>query len=512
MGSLFSGCNGLEAITFGGNFNVEKVYNMSHLFERCSSLTSINLSNFKTVLVNNMSHLFSRCNSLESIEFNNIDTSSVVDMSYMFYNCKALKLVGLFSFNTQKVTNLSFMFYGCKSLQFLNLTNFNTSSLLNMKAMFRNSNSLVTLDISTFNTRKVTTMSYLFAGCGKLKDLYYISVLNSPSVIDKIGMFDGCYSLFSPDNPDFKESYNGSITNNIVLLGFNKYQLISDIKKIVFNIYFYSYEYFEYPEFLYLSVSITYNSRLRLLQNDNNVECIKGEESLSSIEKYECGISIENIDIKTINLDDSIDFGTENNLIISPLASEHINNLQNLENIDSYDDLFDDANLFILENPKLEQNGKKFNISGEMNDDPQLPIGKIITLLVKNEQTKDEIYCNLADNDITKYTLNCNINNNTVNYNLKNSMSVMDNGILMINFEDDNCIINKSDINKSVRRYYSKSRSGINSGAIVAIILCSIVAFAAVITIIYYSKKNNIKRPVLGNEPTSAGISLNKIV
>ena len=62
MGSLFSGCNGLEAITFGGNFNVEKVYNMSHLFERCSSLPSINLSNFRTILVNNMSHLFSRCN------------------------------------------------------------------------------------------------------------------------------------------------------------------------------------------------------------------------------------------------------------------------------------------------------------------------------------------------------------------------------------------------------------------------------------------------------------------
>ena len=89
-----------------------------------------------------------------------------------------------------------------------------------MKAMFRNSNSLVTIDISTFNTSKVTTMAYLFAGCSKLKNLYYISILNSPSVIEKIGMYDGCNSLFSPDNPDFKENYNGTITNKIILLGF----------------------------------------------------------------------------------------------------------------------------------------------------------------------------------------------------------------------------------------------------------------------------------------------------
>ena len=66
-----------------------------------------------------------------------------------------------------------------------------------------------------------------------------------------------------------------------------------------------------------------------------------------------------------------------------------------------------------------------------MNDDPNLPIGKKIILLVKseNEQTKEEINCNIADNDTSKYTLNCNIINNTISYNLNNSMSLMDNDI-----------------------------------------------------------------------------------
>ena len=506
MNSLFYKCNELEAITFGDYFNTSKVTNMDSLFRECLDLTSIDFSKFNTELVTNMSYLFSGCNSLESINFNNIDTSSVVDMSNMFYNCWALKLNELFNFNTSKVTNMSFMFYGCSSLQFLNLSNFNTSSLLNMKSMFRKSDSLVTLDISNFNTRKVTTTAYLFAGCSKLKNLYHMSVLDSPSIIDRIGMYDGCHSLFSPDNPDFRESYDDSISNDIVLLGFNKYKLIPNSKKITFNIYFYSYEYFEFPEFLYLSASLIYNSQLRLLQNENNVECIKGEETLNYIEKYECGIAIEDSDIKSITLDDIIDFGADNNLIISPLALEHMNNLQNLQNINSYDDLFDNSTIFILQNTKLEQSGKVFNVTGEMDDDPQLPIGKKITLLVKSEKekTKDEINCNVADNDITKYTLNCNIIDNTINYNLNNSMSIMDNEILIINFEDGNSITNKSNTNKSNRKYYFKSSSGISSGAIVAIILCPILALTSVIAIIYCSKKN--KSSTLGNESNSAAI------
>ena len=293
-------------------------------------------------------------------------------------------------------------------------------------------------------------------------------------------------------------------------MGFNKYNLISDTKKINFNIFFYSYEYFVFPEILNLSASIIYNSQLRLLQNEKNVECVKGEETSNGIEKYGCEIDIENTDIKAINLDENIDFGTETNLVISPLASEYISNLQNIQNIDSYDDLFNNGTIFILENPNLVQNGRKFNISGEINDDPQLPIGKKITLLVKKEQTKDEINCNIADNETTKYTLNCQIVNNTINYDLKNSMSAIDNGILMINFEDDNSIINKTDIDKSTRRYYSKSSSGISSGAIVAIILCSILALASVFAIIYCLKKNNTKRTDYKNESISVGINLNK--
>ena len=67
------------------------------MFYECSSLTSINLSNFNTQNVTNMSHMFCDCYSLTNLDLSN--------------------------FNTQHVTNMSHMFSGCSSLTNLNLSN-----------------------------------------------------------------------------------------------------------------------------------------------------------------------------------------------------------------------------------------------------------------------------------------------------------------------------------------------------------------------------------------------------
>ena len=41
---------------------------MSRMFYKCSSLTNLNLSNFKANNVNNMSYMFSLCDSLHFLE------------------------------------------------------------------------------------------------------------------------------------------------------------------------------------------------------------------------------------------------------------------------------------------------------------------------------------------------------------------------------------------------------------------------------------------------------------
>ena len=63
---------------------------MSTMFSGCSSLTSLNLSNFNTNNVNNMSHMFSNCSSLTSLNLSNFNTNNVTDMRSMFYNCSSL--------------------------------------------------------------------------------------------------------------------------------------------------------------------------------------------------------------------------------------------------------------------------------------------------------------------------------------------------------------------------------------------------------------------------------------
>ena len=49
---------------------------MSYMFNQCSSLTSLNLSNFNTNNVQDMSYMFQLCSSLTSLNLSNFNTSN----------------------------------------------------------------------------------------------------------------------------------------------------------------------------------------------------------------------------------------------------------------------------------------------------------------------------------------------------------------------------------------------------------------------------------------------------
>ena len=61
------------------------------MFDGCSSLTNIDLSNFNTNNVNYMGFMFYGCSSLTNIDLSNFNTNKITDMSGMFWGCKALK-------------------------------------------------------------------------------------------------------------------------------------------------------------------------------------------------------------------------------------------------------------------------------------------------------------------------------------------------------------------------------------------------------------------------------------
>lgn len=118
--------------------HTENMTNMQSMFDSCTSLETIDISNFDTSGVLNMSGMFGSCSSLTQVNANNIDTSKVTYMSGMFGLCINLQELNVSNFDLSNVTDASAMFNGCNSLTKLDLSTWvNTSGVGNMNAMFQ---------------------------------------------------------------------------------------------------------------------------------------------------------------------------------------------------------------------------------------------------------------------------------------------------------------------------------------------------------------------------------------
>ena len=185
--------------------------NTSYMFKYCSSLTTLDLSNFDTSKVTHIESMFSSCPSLTTLDLSNFDTSNVTDMSYMFYDCSSLTTLDLSNFDTSKVTHIESMFSSCPSLTTLDLSNFDTSNVTDMQDMFNYCSKLTKLDVSNFNTSNVTDMSRMFQYCPSLTTLD-LSSFDTSKVTDMSWMFNGCSNLTldcSHWNVDKAASYDG---------------------------------------------------------------------------------------------------------------------------------------------------------------------------------------------------------------------------------------------------------------------------------------------------------------
>ena len=194
----------LETITGLEYLNTEKVTDMRYMFNNCSKLTSLDVTNFNTAKVTDMSYMFSSCKSLTSLDVTKFDTRNVTTMEGMFSSCSKLPSLDVTNFNTVNVKNMMKMFAGCNALTSLDVTNFNSENVTNMNRMFNKCSKLPSLDVSNFNTKKVTNMSFMFSYCSTLTTIY----VNDKFVIDKVTngsyMFDNCTNLkdYAPSEID----------------------------------------------------------------------------------------------------------------------------------------------------------------------------------------------------------------------------------------------------------------------------------------------------------------------
>ena len=84
--------------------------NAGNMFAYCTSLTSLDLSNFDTSNVREMIGMYAYCTSLTSLDLSNFDTSKVISSDWMVANCSSLTSLKMMG-DINKMSTPSDMFY-----------------------------------------------------------------------------------------------------------------------------------------------------------------------------------------------------------------------------------------------------------------------------------------------------------------------------------------------------------------------------------------------------------------
>lgn len=174
-------------------------YNLSMLFNGCSKLTKVNMSN----ITGQIGYWFVNCTSLTEVIAYNV---TLRGNSGVFQGCLYLtKIEGMNTWDTSQVTSMVNFFSGCSSLTEIDVSSFDTSNVTTMESMFRNYGGGILpsklrriIGIEKFNTSKVTTMRYMFQGQNLLTELN-IGGWNTPKLNNLADCFNGCASIASLD-------------------------------------------------------------------------------------------------------------------------------------------------------------------------------------------------------------------------------------------------------------------------------------------------------------------------
>ena len=118
----------------------------------------------------------------------------------------------------------------------------------------------------------------------------------------------------------------------------------------------------------------------------------------------------------------------------------------------------------------------------------------------ESDDGKREISCNIASINLDNYILACGLNNN-IKYELNNSLSIVDNDILLVNFDSGNSKVQNTIVeeNNNNRKFYYNRSSGLSTGALVAIILVPIIALGSLLTAIFCINRKNTASPPIDN-------------
>ena len=222
----FCGCSKLTDIEGIENLNTENVTNMNSMFDRCSALTSLDLTNFNTAKVSDMSYMFMGCSALTTIFVSDkFVTDQITDGRDMFHMC--INLIGAIEYDGSKSDHTYANYdngYFSPEGGFHAYAEFNnaTGTLTFSRGLSKPAGAYdlnvgnntpewstqkddinkVVFDASFANARPTSCYKW-FDGCANLTDIEGIENLNTEKVTNMGSMFSGCYVLTSLDVSNF---------------------------------------------------------------------------------------------------------------------------------------------------------------------------------------------------------------------------------------------------------------------------------------------------------------------
>ena len=122
MSGMFKCCESLIKLDVSG-FNTSETTLMDSMFYGCINITVLDVSNFNTSKVTTLKWMFSGDSKIGDMQLERIigldkfDTSNVTDMNAMFQRCSSLTSLDIRNFDTSQVTDMSYMFYGTTNLK-----------------------------------------------------------------------------------------------------------------------------------------------------------------------------------------------------------------------------------------------------------------------------------------------------------------------------------------------------------------------------------------------------------
>ena len=270
-----------------------------------------------------------------------------------------------------------------------------------------------------------------------------------------------------------------------ILVGFSRF--LNYNTYFTFYIHFVSIRGFIFSNSVTIIVRFVYNRLLRILQ-EQEAFCEKVGDDLENV-AYRCNATGNVSTVNSIQIEPVFNFSSQDVKIvgISPIAHTFMDNIQNATG--DNDDLLN-SNYYILDHANISENKRYniFNISGIISD--QKPNFTTNDLLLKVNAEKDtieaDVNCTIVEINGSNYTLNCTGEKNIL-YDLQSAISIIDNDVLIVNFDEN--ATSEIKFGSNWNRFRREGSSGMSGGIIALIVIVLLVALVAIITLVLLRKK-----------------------